>query len=134
MPHAVAAHDEAEVLGDAAAVEYETHVFDRPRRTHGDGRARRAQAFQQFAQPRHGPYGRCVDFAVDALLLGGERLDGALADELRGQQPAQDVVVAHAVGGGEFPAPVGHAVPFAEPGERLDVHGGIVHQHAVHVE
>ena len=56
------------------------------------------------------------------------------ADQLRRQDAAHDVVVAHAVSCGELVAPAGHAVALTENCKSPDVRLRVVYQHAVHIE
>ena len=123
-----------EVRAYGALFEHEIDVGLASRRTHGAADARGAEPFEQFDEPFHGVDVGGVDFAVDGLFLVGQRREALFADDLFGHDGAHDVVVAHAETVGEFLLPVGHAVTGAEYLKGTDMHRGVVHQGAVHVE
>ena len=132
--HHVARDRRIEIRPDRTAVEHEIYVGLASRRTHGARNPRRTEPFEQLLQPFHRADVRGVYFAVDGFLLVGQRREALFADHLLGHHQPHDVVVAHAETVGEFLLPVGHAVTGAEYLKGTDMHRGVVHQGAVHVE
>ncbi len=68
--------------------EHEIDVGPAARRADGAADARGAEPSEQLAKPLDGTDFRGVDFAVDRLLLVGERGESLFADHLFGQDAA----------------------------------------------